>query len=83
MHRLDADIAASANAVLDDDLLLPEVGEFLGHEAGADIGGTTGGEGDNEFHRLGREAGLCLRCGSKQQATQHAEFGESGQDAPA
>ena len=29
LHCLDADIAASADAVLDDDLLLPEVGEFF------------------------------------------------------
>ena len=45
--------AAAARLVLDHDLLLPHVGQLLGHQAGEDVGGLAGRERHDEAHRLG------------------------------
>ena len=44
--------AAAARLVLDDDLLLPDVGQLLGHQAGEDVGGLAGRKRHDEAHRL-------------------------------
>ena len=53
-HRLHADIAACADTVLDDDLLLPQIGQLVSHAARGEVGCTTGGEGHHQAHWLVR-----------------------------
>ena len=59
LYRLDADIAARADAVLDHHRLLPQVGQALAHHARGEIGSATGGEGDDDAHGSTRPVGLC------------------------
>ena len=57
-HRLGADVAARANAVLDNDLLVPELCPFVGDHAGGEIGRAAGRERHDEVHRLRRISAL-------------------------
>ena len=61
--------AAAAGLVLDHDLLLPYLGQLLGHQAGEDVGRLAGRERHDEAHRLGRPRrlrprGPCVRATS-------------------
>jgi hypothetical protein len=49
---LDAGNAAAAALVVDHDLLLPDVGQLLGHQAGEDVRRLAGRERHDETHGL-------------------------------
>ncbi len=62
--------------VLDDDLLLPQVGELVGEDAGEPVGDAAGGERNHDAHDL---VGVGLRRGAGDsgcQGSQHPRKGE-------
>src|SRR5712691_8710014 len=54
--ELGGDVAARARPVLDHHLLAPKAGELLAQGAREDVARTSGGEADDEAHRLPRPA---------------------------
>ena len=52
-HHFGADIAAGAGPVVDDDLLVPRLGEFLSDQARHQINAAAGSKGDDEADRAG------------------------------
>ena len=88
-HRLGADIAAAARAVLDDERLPQLFSELLRDAARQQIGGAARGEGDDDLHGLGGVGrGLCLagerhEAGQCQAGAQRAARGAQGREANA
>ena len=67
-HRVRADVAAGAGAVLDHDRLAPRVGELLADQAREGVGDTADGECADDADRpvrIGRRLGQCGCCGQR------------------
>jgi hypothetical protein len=73
-----ADVAASARAVLDDDVLPPRLGELLGDDAAERVDGAAGGKRDQHAHGpLGIALRRCARIGREQRSRDHRAGGAS------
>jgi hypothetical protein len=53
-HQVCRNIAARAGAVIDDDLLIPQLTQFLADDAPEQIGAAAGRIANDNAHRLGR-----------------------------